>query len=59
MTTPDQSHTDPTGGTDPHGSAGHEEAAGHGGHSHAISENADRRHLATALALLTAFMITR
>lgn len=44
----------------PRGSAGHggheHGAGGHGGHTHGVSADTDRRWLATALALITAFM---
>ncbi len=43
------------GGDDEH--EGHGHSGGHD-HGHGISENADRRYLVIALALLTAFMIT-
>ncbi|MFC7842766.1 cation diffusion facilitator family transporter [Streptomyces sp. NPDC057382] len=38
---------------DEHGAGGH---AGHAGHAHGVSADADRRWLAIALALITAFM---
>ncbi|MET7474065.1 cation diffusion facilitator family transporter [Streptomyces sp. NPDC005648] len=44
-------------GAGPHaGHAGHTGHAGHAGHSHGVSADADRRWLATALALIAAFM---
>jgi cobalt-zinc-cadmium efflux system protein len=64
MTAPDHPHTDQprtgpaTEDGELHRSAEHDAAAGHSGHSHGVSENGDRRYLATALVLLTAFMIT-
>ncbi len=57
MTSPRDPHA--SHGADVRGSTGHEHGAARarGGHSHGISENADRRYLVIALLLLTAFMI--
>ncbi|MDT3399574.1 cation diffusion facilitator family transporter [Streptomyces sp. B1866] len=38
------------------GAHAHGHGAGHGGHTHGVSEHADRRWLTTALALITGFM---
>lgn len=47
-------HGGPGYGGQGHGGHGH---GGHAGHQHGVSENADARPLALALALLTAFMV--
>lgn len=58
-TTPDRRRVEHATGRDPRpGGDNHGASSGHDGHSHEISENADRRYLTIALGLLVAFMLT-